>query len=88
MHAVFYLLRCRPGTGKTLLARAAAGESGVPFFSVSGSDFSYKYVGVGAKKVRQLFAAAKKARRAIIFIDELDAAAGKRMSLDVPASSK
>ena len=67
-----------PGTGKTLLARAVAGEANVPFFAVTGSDFVEKYVGVGAKRVRELFAKAKKAERAIIFIDEIDAVARKR----------
>jgi cell division protease FtsH len=66
-----------PGTGKTLLARAVAGEAGVPFFALSGSDFVEKFVGVGASRVRGVFAAARKAERAIIFIDELDAV-GKR----------
>jgi len=62
-----------PGTGKTLLARAVAGESGVPFFSLSGSDFVEMFVGVGAARVRDLFAEAKKKAPCIIFIDELDA---------------
>jgi cell division protease FtsH len=62
-----------PGTGKTLLARAVAGEAGVPFFSLSGSDFVEMFVGVGAARVRDLFAAAKRSAPCIIFIDELDA---------------
>jgi len=62
-----------PGTGKTLLARAIAGEAGVPFFSLSGSDFVEMFVGVGAARVRDLFAEAKKKAPCIIFIDELDA---------------
>ena len=62
-----------PGTGKTLLAKAVAGEAGVPFFSMSGSDFVEMYVGVGASRVRDLFATARKAPAAIIFIDEIDA---------------
>jgi cell division protease FtsH len=70
-----------PGTGKTLLARAVAGEAGVPFFSLSGSDFVEMFVGVGASRVRDLFAAAKAKAPCIVFIDELDAV-GKRR--DVP----
>lgn len=62
-----------PGTGKTLLARAVAGEAGVPFFSAAGSDFVEMYVGVGARRVRDVFQKAKKAERAIVFIDEIDA---------------
>ncbi len=62
-----------PGTGKTLLARAVAGEAGVPFFSLSGSDFVEMFVGVGAARVRDLFAEAKKKAPCIIFVDELDA---------------
>ena len=62
-----------PGTGKTLLARAVAGEADVPFFSISGSDFVEMYVGVGASRVRDLFAQAKKNAPAILFIDEIDA---------------
>ena len=63
----------QPGTGKTLLARAVAGEAGVPFFSISGSDFVEMFVGVGASRVRDLFGEAKKNAPAIIFIDEIDA---------------
>ena len=64
-----------PGTGKTLLARAVAGEAHVPFFSISGSEFVEMFVGVGAARVRDLFAQAAKAKSCIIFIDELDASA-------------
>ena len=67
------LLMGAPGTGKTLLARAVAGEAGVPFFSISGSEFVEMFVGVGASRVRDLFATAKKAAPAIIFVDEIDA---------------
>ncbi len=67
-----------PGTGKTLLARAVAGEAGVPFFSISGSDFVEMFVGVGASRVRDLFAQAKAASPAIIFIDEIDAVGRQR----------
>lgn len=62
-----------PGTGKTLLARAVAGEAGVPFYSISGSDFVEMFVGVGASRVRDLFATAKKTSPSIVFIDEIDA---------------
>ncbi len=62
-----------PGTGKTLLARAVAGEAGVPFFSISGSEFVEMFVGVGASRVRDLFQMAKRAAPAIIFVDEIDA---------------
>ncbi|KAI5458038.1 P-loop containing nucleoside triphosphate hydrolase protein [Mariannaea sp. PMI_226] len=71
-----------PGTGKTLLARAVAGEAGVPFFYMSGSEFDEIFVGVGAKRVRELFAAAKAKSPAIVFIDELDAIGGKRNPRD------
>jgi len=69
------LLTGPPGTGKTLLARAVAGEAGVPMFTATGSDFVEKYVGVGAGRVRALFAAARTHDRAIVFIDEVDAVA-------------
>ncbi|MCB9079504.1 MAG: ATP-dependent metallopeptidase FtsH/Yme1/Tma family protein [Anaerolineaceae bacterium] len=67
-----------PGTGKTLLARAIAGEAGVPFFSLSGSEFVEMFVGVGASRVRDLFAQAKNEAPAIVFIDELDAVGRRR----------
>ncbi len=67
-----------PGTGKTLLAKAVAGEAGVPFYSISGSDFVEMFVGVGASRVRDLFADAKKDAPCIVFIDEIDAVARRR----------
>ena len=67
-----------PGTGKTLMAKAIAKEAGVPFFSVSGSDFVQLYVGVGASRVRELFKEARKYEKAVIFIDEIDAIGKKR----------
>ncbi|HIS48027.1 MAG TPA: ATP-dependent zinc metalloprotease FtsH [Candidatus Scybalocola faecigallinarum] len=67
-----------PGTGKTLMAKAVAGEAGVPFFSISGSDFVEMFVGVGASRVRDLFADAKKNAPCIVFIDEIDAVARRR----------
>ena len=67
------MLMGAPGTGKTLLARAVAGEAGVPFFSISGSEFVEMFVGVGASRVRDLFKMAKKAAPAIVFVDEIDA---------------
>ncbi|MEK7553637.1 MAG: ATP-dependent zinc metalloprotease FtsH, partial [Patescibacteria group bacterium] len=72
------LLYGAPGTGKTLLARAVAGEANVPFFHISGSEFVEMFVGVGASRVRDLFDTAKKAGRAIIFIDEIDAVGRER----------
>lgn len=72
------LLEGPPGTGKTLLAKAIAGEAEVPFFSISGSDFVEMFVGVGASRVRDLFAEAKKNHPCIVFIDEIDAVARKR----------
>lgn len=72
------LLAGDPGTGKTLMARAVAGEANVPFFSISGSEFAEMFVGVGASRVRDLFQKAKKNAPSIIFIDEIDAVAHKR----------
>ena len=72
------LLEGVPGTGKTLLARAVAGEAGVPFFSASASGFDEKYVGVGAQRVRALFDAARRAAPAIVFIDEIDCVGASR----------
>lgn len=72
------LLEGPPGTGKTLLAKAIAGEAEVPFFSISGSDFVEMFVGVGASRVRDLFAEAQKNHPCIVFIDEIDAVARKR----------
>lgn len=72
------LLAGDPGTGKTLMARAVAGEANVPFFSISGSEFAEMFVGVGASRVRDLFNKAKKNAPSIIFIDEIDAVAHKR----------
>lgn len=69
-----------PGTGKTMLARAVAGEAGVPFFSISGSEFVEMFVGVGASRVRDLFAKAKKNAPCIIFVDEIDAVGRRRGS--------
>ncbi|MDO4807422.1 MAG: ATP-dependent zinc metalloprotease FtsH [Coriobacteriales bacterium] len=72
------LLMGSPGTGKTLLAKAVAGEAGVPFFSISGSDFVEMFVGVGASRVRDLFKQAKEAAPSIVFIDEIDAVGRQR----------
>ena len=72
------LLYGPPGTGKTLLAKAVAGETKVPFFQVSGSSFDDMFVGVGEKSINDLFAKAKKAAPAIIFIDEIYSVASKR----------
>lgn len=80
------LLLGPPGTGKTLLAKAIAGEAGVPFFFASGSEFEEMFVGVGARRIRDLFAAAKKKSPAIIFIDEIDSVGSKRQSKDIQAA--
>lgn len=72
------ILYGEPGTGKTLIAKAIAGEAGVPFYSASGSDFIEKFVGVGAQRIRTLFEEAKKNAPCIIFIDEIDAIGGQR----------
>jgi len=76
-----------PGTGKTLLARAVAGEAGVPFFHHAGSDFVELYVGTGAKRIRELYAKANEAKKAIVFIDEIDAIGRKRSSGSVTTGS-
>jgi len=72
------ILHGAPGTGKTLLARAVAGEAGVPFFSASGSEFVEVYSGLGSRRIRALFEAARKAAPAVVYIDEIDAVGGKR----------
>lgn len=77
-----------PGTGKTLLARAVAGEAGVPFFAAAGSDFVEMYVGVGAKRVRELFAKAEKAGGGIVFIDEIDAVGRRRSARETSAGEQ
>lgn len=76
------LLTGQPGTGKTLLARAVAGEAGVPFYSACGSEFEEMYVGVGARRVRDLFSAAQAKAPALIFIDEIDAIGSARNPKD------
>jgi len=80
------LLTGPPGTGKTLLARAVSGEAGVPFFYVSGSEFDEVFVGVGARRMRALFQAAKEQAPCIVFIDEIDAVGGKRNPRDTHSS--
>eukprot|EP00887_Chlorella_sp_A99_P000884 scaffold5.g884.t1 len=82
------LLTGPPGTGKTLLARAVAGEAGVPFFYKAGSEFDEMFVGVGSRRVRNLFAAAKKKAPCIIFIDEIDAVGGKRSNWESSGGSR
>ena len=72
------IIKGEPGTGKTLLARAIAGEAGVPFFTISGSDFVEMFVGVGASRVRDMFEQGKKHSPCIIFIDEIDAVGRSR----------
>ncbi|KAI7841845.1 hypothetical protein COHA_004374 [Chlorella ohadii] len=82
------LLTGPPGTGKTLLARAVAGEAGVPFFYKAGSEFDEMFVGVGSRRVRSLFAAAKRKAPCIIFIDEIDAMGGKRTNWESSGGSR
>jgi ATP-dependent metalloprotease len=82
------LLTGPPGTGKTLLARAVAGEAGVPFFYKAGSEFDEVFVGVGSRRVRSLFATAKKKSPCIVFIDEIDAVGGKRTQWDASGGSR
>jgi len=82
------LLTGPPGTGKTLLARAVAGEAGVPFFHRAGSEFEEMFVGVGSRRVRSLFAAAKKKAPCIVFVDEIDAVGGNRKAWEGGHSKK
>lgn len=82
------LLYGSPGTGKTLMAKALAGEAGVPFFAVSGSDFVQVYAGLGAGRIRNLFKKAKKSGKSVIFIDEIDAIGKKRMNGNLRGSDE
>lgn len=82
------LLYGQPGTGKTLLAKAMAGEAGVPFYAVSGSDFVQVYAGLGASRIRELFKKAKEAGKSVIFIDEIDSIGKKRKSGASPSGSE
>jgi len=82
------ILYGEPGTGKTLLARAIAGEAGVPFFSVAGSEFDQEWVGVGAARVRQLFESARASAPCIIFIDEIDSLAKIRAAQDISGNQQ
>ena len=82
------LLTGPPGTGKTLLARAVAGEAGVRFYAKSASEFEEMLVGMGARRVRELFDTAKKHSPAIIFIDEIDSMASKRRNISLSSSSE
>ena len=82
------LLYGSPGTGKTLMAKALAGEAGVPFYAVSGSDFVQVYAGLGAGRIRNLFRKAKKSGKSVIFIDEIDAIGKKRMNGNMRGSDE
>lgn len=82
------LLYGSPGTGKTLMAKALAGEAGVPFYAVSGSDFVQVYAGLGAGRIRNLFKKAKKSGKSVIFIDEIDAIGKKRMNGNMRGSDE
>lgn len=82
------LLYGSPGTGKTLMARALAGEAGVPFYAVTGSDFVQVYAGLGASRIRNLFKKAKRSGKSVIFIDEIDAIGKKRMNGNMRGSDE